>query len=367
MKNYILFFASIFFTPLHFLVAQIDIEPVWVRVGDEYGAIDVENVTESVEAAVFSPDETLIASGAKKGWDIILWEVKTGDKVWEDKADEEIEVVDFTQDGKFVVSGGEDKKLRVWDVETGKQVKEIDNLAGFDAMDVAHSRHLLAGGDEAGQILLFDTRTWKRLDLVQQGPDELTGAKKGVHGDVNQLQFSKDDQWLLSAGRNGEVKLWKVTEEKKLKHERTYSGHTGSVKSVRLSPDEKYVAAGAGSASGVRIWDFETGELVDHIPATGMIMETIEFTPNGEYLFTGGNEGEGKSGEPIENPGFENKDGMGHIRAYKVPEKRETEFKLVMEKPVFRQEFLDFTDDGKLLVTSHEDGTLRLWKVHYGD
>lgn len=37
-----------------------------MRVGDAYGAIDIENVTESVEAAVFSPDETLIASGSKK-------------------------------------------------------------------------------------------------------------------------------------------------------------------------------------------------------------------------------------------------------------------------------------------------------------
>lgn len=60
-------------------------------------------------------------------------------------------------------------------------MKEIDNLADFDAMDVANNRHLLAGGDEAGQILLYDTRTWERLDLVQQGSDEQTGAKKRGH------------------------------------------------------------------------------------------------------------------------------------------------------------------------------------------
>lgn len=365
MKKSIKILLSVLVIPLQISIAQIDIEPIWVRVGDSYGAVDVENVTESVECAVFSPDEKTIASGAKKGWDIILWDVKSGEKIWEDTADEEIEVVNFTQDGKFLVSGGEDKKLRIWDVKTGEQVMEIDNLAGFDAMDVAHSGHLLAGGDEAGQILLYDTRTWETLDLVQQGPDELTGAKKGVHADVNQLHFSKDDKWLLSAGRNSEVKLWKVTDDHKLKHERTYTGHTGSTKSVRLSPDGKYVAAGAGDGNGVRIWDFETGVLVDHIPGTGMIMETIEFTPNGEYLFTGGNEGEGKTGAPVENPGFENKDGMGHIRAYKVPEGNAKDFKPVLEKPVFRQEFFDFTDDGKFLVTSHEDGTLRLWNVAY--
>jgi WD40 repeat protein len=347
-------------------IGQVDITPLWVRVGDAYGAVDVEKETESIECAVFSPDEKIIASGSKKGWDIMVWDADSGEKLWEEKADEEIEVVHFTQDGKYVLSGGEDKKLRIWEVQTGEEVKSIDNLAGFDAMDVSHRGHLLAGGDEAGQILLFDTQTWERLDLVQQGRDELTGAPKGVHADVNQLHFSVDDKWLLSAGRNQEVKRWKVTRKNKLIHDRTYYGHTGSVKSVRISPDNKYVAAGAGNASGVRIWDFETGELVHHIPATGMIMETIEFTPDGKYLFVGGNEGEGKKGAPVENEGFENNDGLGHIRAYRVSESGDPNFELVMEKPVFRQEYFDFTRDGKLLLTSHEDGTLRLWEVHYG-
>jgi len=348
-------------------MSQVDIEPVWIRVGDEYGVVDHENETESVECAVFSPDETKIASGSKKGWDIILWDVITGKKIWENKAQEEIEVVNFTPDGKYVISGGEDKKLRIWDVNSGKQVREIDNIAGFDAMDVSHQSNLLAVGDEAGQILLFDTKTWEQQELVQQGEDELTGAAKGVHADVNQLHFSQDDKWLLSAGRNKEVKLWKVIKNSKLKHIRTYKGHTGSVKSVRLSPNGKFVAAGAGSASGVRIWDFETGDLIHHIKATAMIMETIEFTPNGKYLFVGGNEGEGKIGEPVENNGFRNNNGMGHIRAYKVPENGGSQFKLVMEESVFRQEFFDFTNDGKYLVTSHEDGTVRLWGVIYSD
>jgi WD40 repeat protein len=344
---------------------QIDIEPIWIRVGDSYGAIDVESSTESVECAVFSPDETKIASGAKKGWEITLWETQSGEIIWQNRAEEEIEVVNFTPDGNYVVSGGEDKKLRIWDAATGEQVKVIENLAGFDAMDVDPNQDLLAAGDEAGQILIYDTKSWELRSMVKQGPDELTGAEKNVHSDVNQLDFSDDGKHLLSAGRNGLVRLWAVGESGVLKHVRDYKGHSSSIKSVRLSPEERLVAAGAGGGEGVRIWDFETTELRGHIPGTGMIMETVAFTPDGKYLFTGGNEGEGRIGEKIENLGFENKDGMGHIRAYKVPSKNGDDFKLVMAKPVFRQEFFDFSDDGRFLVSSHEDGTLRLWEVRY--
>jgi WD40 repeat protein len=344
---------------------SITLEHLWTRVGDSYGAVDVENATESIECAVFSPDEKQIVSGAKKGWEISLWETKSGKQVWQNRADEEIEVVGFTRNGKFVISGGEDKKIRIWKAKTGKLVRSVDNLAGFDAMDVANNRPLVAMGDEAGQILLINTLNWKQTDLVMQGEDELTGAAQGVHADVNQLHFSADDQQLLSAGRNGEVKLWKVTEKDKLELVRTFRGHTSTVKSVRMSPDGHLVAAGAGGGEGVRIWNLQSGELIHHIPGTAMIMETVAFTPDGKFLFTGGNEGEGKIGAPVENQGFENNNGMGHLRAYRVPQTDQESFEMVLEMPLFRQEFLDFSKNGKLMVTSHEDGTLRLWKVNY--
>ena len=341
----------------------IDLEFIWARVGDSYGKLNIENTTESVECAVFSPAENYIASGAKKGWEVTLWETATGDKVWQQKADEEIEVVDFTQDGKQVIAAGEDNKIRIYETLTGNLEHTIDNIAAFDAMDLSNQNHLLAVGDEAGQILLFDTRTWKRLDLVKQGEDQHAGGQQGTDADVNQLYFSPDDQYLLSAGRNHQVKLWQISDDQKLLPVRNYEGHAATVKSVRLSSDGKYVAAGAGGGNGVRIWDFETGDLLHHLPGTGMIMETVAFTPDGKYLFTGGNEGEGKIGEEVENAGFENNDGMGHIYVYKAPEEGKRKFELVLKKPVFRQEFFDFSNDGKLLVTSHEDGTVRLWGV----
>lgn len=51
--------------------------------------------------------------------------------------------------------------------------------------------------------------------------------------------------------------------------------------------------------------------------------------------------------------------GIGYIRIYD----RLKEFRLANKVHVFRQEYLHFNSDGSLLVSSHDDGTLRLRQV----
>ena len=49
--------------------------PVWTRLGDTTGAVDEEHDIASVESAEFSPDGTLIASGAKRDGSVRVWRV----------------------------------------------------------------------------------------------------------------------------------------------------------------------------------------------------------------------------------------------------------------------------------------------------
>lgn len=344
----------------------IDLEPVWVRLGDSYGKEDVENVTESVESAEFSPDGKYIVSGAKKGWEIMVWETATGNKVWENKLSEETEAVAFSRDGRYVAAGGEYKAVYIFDAKTGKEIEKLSVGASLDGMRFSNSGNLLVAGDEMGRIHVWRTSDWEELHTLIQGEDEAAndGARgaRGRHADVNSIDFTRDDQYMASAGRNQVVKIWKVADGSLV---RTLEGHQGTVKTTRISPDGKLVAAGAGNGGGVRVWDFDTGKELAHLPAAGMITEAVEFTPDGRFLVVGGNEGEGRVGTKVENPGFENGDGKAFIRIYQVPENGRGEYKLVLKKPVFRQEYFHFTSDGNQMVSSHEDGTLRLWRVLY--
>jgi len=92
-------------------ISTLNLVPVWTRVGDSQGVVDEEHDIASVESAEFSPDGTLIASGAKKGREVRVWDTATGAMLWEQKHDQEVEVVAFTRDGRYLATGGENIKV----------------------------------------------------------------------------------------------------------------------------------------------------------------------------------------------------------------------------------------------------------------
>lgn len=336
--------------------APISLENVWVKLGDSKGEIDKENDIASVESAEFSPDGKYIISGSKKGWEAIMWEVETGNKVWENKLFAEIEAVAFSCDGRFVAIGGEDKSIRIYISADGTEVQLLNLKAPVDGLRFSNNGNFLVGGDEAGIIHKWQTSDWKEIKTAIQGEDEAAGGAQGKHADINSIDFTKDDKYMSSAGRNSVIKLWNVADMSLI---RTFEGHTGSVKSARISPDGKLVASASAAPDStgdntVRVWDFETGkQLVEFDHQLGM--EAVEFTPDGKFLLAGGREGGGYDAVNITN---------GFIYVYQIPaDPIKDKIKEVYKKPVFRSEYLHFSNDGKLLVSSHEDGTLRLWKV----
>jgi WD40 repeat protein len=335
---------------------SVHLTHVWTRVGDAHGAIDEDRGTASVESAEFSPDARWIVSGSKKGWQVIVWDAETGERRWEQKHDEEVEAVAFSPDGRHVASGGEDGRVRIWSAVDGQPIVELEHSGSIDGMRFSPDGRLLAAGDETGRVKLWNTADWSLLYILAQGEDEQAGGPPGIHSDVNSVDFTRDGRFMAVASRNHAVRLWEVSSAE-ARLVQVLEGHSGSVKTVRFSPDGSLVAAGAAGGSGVRIWARD-GTRVQSIPATAWIVEAVEFTPDGRFLFTGGNEGEVEaSAEQLAQ--FPGNAGFGFIRAYDV----RRGFELVLEEPAFRQEYLHFTADGRRLVSSHEDGTLRLWNV----
>ena len=341
----------------------INLVPVWTRIGDDEGRIDQDNETASVESAEFSPDGELIVSaskgrrgkdGRRKGQAVKLWRTERGVEVWLRPRADEVEAVAFSPDGQHVAAGGEDGLVEILQVREGGElllepqlVATLRHEAAIDGLRFSRDGRLLATGDENTDLHLYRTSDWERLAQVNNGGTEPWMA-------VNQMDFTSDDRHLVAAVSNGDVRIWEVQAEEggdgtvqaaELNLVRILEEHGGSIKSVRISPDNRFIAAGASEENGVRVWDLE-GNLVKEIPATGGAMETLAWTSDGAYLFTGGTEG--KEGN-----------GIGAIRAYDASD----DFALVMIEPVFRQEYLHFSTDGRLLVSSHEDGTLRLWDV----
>src|SRR5438874_3417783 len=90
-------------------------------------------------SAAFSPDGRYIITGSRD-WKLRLWDVATGKclRIFEGHK-QMIKAVAFSPDGRFALSGAEDNTLRLWDVATGKCLRSFEG-GGMVVGDVAVSR-----------------------------------------------------------------------------------------------------------------------------------------------------------------------------------------------------------------------------------
>ncbi len=253
--------------------------------------------TKEVSSVTFSPDGHFVLSGDFET--VNLWDVATGDERRtfggpKDRWDKTLKFlglrsftkhtsfvysVAFSPDGRFVLSGSGDNtkgELKLWDVATGKELRTFSGHTG-SVRSVAFSpdgRFALSGAED------------KTLKLWEVASGTELRSFRGHTGSVNSVAFSPDGHFALSgSGQADEItatinyegkdyhlsprdenilKLWDVANGKEL---RSFSGHTGSVRSVAFSPDGRFALSSSWDGTA-RVWDAGTGQEIARMMAT---------------------------------------------------------------------------------------------------
>jgi mono/diheme cytochrome c family protein/dipeptidyl aminopeptidase/acylaminoacyl peptidase len=210
----------------------------------------------------------------------------------------------------------------------------------------------------------------------------------GQQGHVNSLAFSADGRQLASAagepGRFGEVRLWNVADGKLI---RTFTGHKDALYAVAISPDGTILASGSydqkiklwnvatgeelrtlsahngavfslafradgkvlASASGdrtVKLWEVATGKRLDTLSQSLKELYAVAFSPDGQRLYAGGVD--------------------SRIREWQISATAAEgtnpilESRFAHEGPILN---LVFSSDGRTLLSSAEDRTVKLWNA----
>jgi WD40 repeat protein len=217
--------------------------------------------------------------------------------------------------------------------------------------------------------------------------NQATVAKLGLHtGHVNSLTFTADGTKLIAAsgepGVSGEVTIWNVADGKQLKrftgHKdaiyaiaisadgktlatgsydqkiilwnaadgtalRTLEGHNGAIFDVAFRPDGK-VLASASADRTVKLWDVATGKRLDTRSEPTKEQQTLVFSPDGGKLYAAGAD--------------------NRVRIWRIsPQAIEGSNSLLLsqfaaEGTILR---LALSQDGKTLLTSADDKTVKLW------
>ena len=230
-----------------------------------------------------SPDGNRIAVGGQGGLVAIYPLSGSGTPVTLAGPNEMMERLDFSADGKRLVTWSKAKQVQVWDVDTGERVLAFDDkevsagaldptgkvaYAGLENGDivrapvgggrsriarigsaVAHiyvapdGDRLMAHGMD-GTMQMIDVRSGATRDLGKQP------AEKGV------AAFSRDGSLLATGGMDAIVHVWSTADASRHDELR---GHEDTIYQVEFAPDTTYVASASDDGTA-RIWDLRSGQ-----------------------------------------------------------------------------------------------------------
>jgi len=110
--------------------------------------------------------------------------------------------VAYSPDGKYLVSGGEDKKVNVWNASSGEHLKTLEGHAGL-VMRVAYSPN--------GKWIA--SASWdETINLWDASSANLVTTLKGHAGWIYGLTFDPDGKHIVSGSVDRTIKVWRLDE-----------------------------------------------------------------------------------------------------------------------------------------------------------
>ena len=173
--------------------------------------------TSPVFSVAFSPDGRHIVSGSNDRT-IRVWDAQTGGQVGNPLQGHTSSVrsVAFSPDGRHIVSGSDDKTIRVWDAQPGGQVGNplqghtsslVQSVAPSPQGSHIHSDQIsqVCGYEQAIDTLSINFSSSPAYAL--QHPQSLfTDVSLDVQDYQDLVKFNKSDGWIV--GPNGKLLIW---------------------------------------------------------------------------------------------------------------------------------------------------------------
>jgi len=288
----------------------------------------------------------------------------------------------FSPDSEFLAAAGNDHTARVWSTRSGRLVAQLTNhTAWVRAVAFAPDGKRLATASGDQTIRLWDTAAWQPRVVLEGHEDE-----------VHALAFSPDGQWLASGSKDGMVKLWPPQPVPAARTSVMFQNETNkALLALELGADGQDFAF--WRANGVvELWDSTTLSLRRAVQLETNFLQGVATTTSSGGVLSHVSALAVTSGDPAFAMGYDH----GTIRVFDLPPATPTPSREIEAEPSIppailrwtrsilelpptwptsqpkpkelgtRINKLAFSRDGRTLVSTSEDHTVRVWDALTG-
>ena len=244
----------------------------------------MEGHTSEVRGVDYSPDSKRVVTGCQDRT-IRLWDAHTGGEILVLKQEHFVMSIAFSPNGKDILAGLSNGKVFVLDAQTGvcllSQQPNSNTYKSGCVRSVAYSYYQ---GNYAASA--HDGSNTVKLWNMESGEMTLTATLEGHSESINSIAFSRDGSLLVSGSFDRTCKIWTLSDTSQV---RTLE-QDFAVRAVAISPDCRTVACG-GFGRKVALWAVNHSSESD--PPMVLEMpggaEALDFSPDGSSLAVGCN------------------------------------------------------------------------------
>ena len=202
--------------------------------------------TRAIRAIDFSHDGKYLVT-ASDDWSLKIWDIESG-KLLRTIKDTYPAYISFSTDGKYIFGGSDNKKTMKWETMSGRLVDSLETHT-FKPENISPN-NAYKSTDKEGEITLYNNRT-----------DEVIRTFKGEARYIGAHGYSEDSKLLAFGDSDGLLRLWTLPSGKELK---SIQLPDAFIEAITFSYDKKTLAVSMDAtvyfidiASGKQIKEFK--------------------------------------------------------------------------------------------------------------
>jgi WD40 repeat protein len=259
-----------------------------------------------------------------------------------------IRTVAFNPKNQNLISGGDDRMVKLWDIHTGQCLRTLSSKDWVRSVQFSPDGTLFAiASDDAMQL-------WS----VSLDGQPITPTDNSHLDRVRTVAFSPNGKLLASSGDDHVIILWNIAQRKSMQQIQRLEGHSARVRSLAFSPDSQRLASSSDDHT-VLIWNLTSltsaptsseSASSEPVPVEHKYAEhhdrvrAVAFSPDGQLLVSGGDDGAIWVHDRTTTQSFQLDGSAKHME---------------------RVQAIAFKPNSRLLISGHDNQTLNLWDLNH--